>query len=376
MDTTINSAKEIIYKIASERINRYRNGERVMNAPVSMLSAPGVGKSAVVSEIADWLDVPMVDVRLSAMEAADVQGIPYVENGEMRFSTPEWFPVVENGDDDCGIIFFDELSNAPRAVQQAAYRAVWDRTIQNGKKLPDGWIIIAAGNRKEDKTGAGDILPALANRFATHINIRPDLDDFLSYAAANGIHHHVQGYLAFKPASLYQFDPKHHTESAFPSPRSWEFVSEHLKMGFSSEQLTFALSGCIGEGTAHEFIGFQKFYSKLPNFKKIIEGKETYKFPKDSDPGLVFALVSSLVVYSFETVQEEDWTGLDNLGSIIEQIPDEYVTLYFKQIRSYFEANQPPEKRDEQQFAKVIHKSKKIGNSFTNIRKYTKTRSR
>lgn len=373
MDTTINTARDIIYSIAKERMARAEKGERVLNAPIACHSAPGVGKSAIMREVGEYLDVPVVDVRLSAMEAADVQGIPYVHEGEMRFSTPEWFPCPENGDSEYGILFFDEISNAPRAVQQAAYRAIWDRTIQNGKKLPAGWIIVAAGNRKEDKTGSGDLLPALANRFAAHINIRADVDDFLSYAAANGLHHHVQGYIAFSPKDLYNFDPKHNTEAAFPSPRSWEFVSEHLSMNLTDEQLSLALSGCIGEGAATKFMGFRKYYSKLPDFQKIISGEKEYKVPNDDEPGLIFALVSSLVVYSFQMVQDKNDQGLDNLGAVIEQIPDEYLTLYFKQIRSYFEANLPPDQKNSNEFTQVMRRSNKISNAFSRIRKFTKT---
>jgi len=167
LTTTIGSAKDLIQKAIAAEL---KSG---VHMPIYMHSSPGIGKSAITKQIATTLDIGFVDVRLAQMEQADVAGIPYVSHSDvegieiMKVSIPDWFPSKERVGagifPEKGILFFDEMSNAPLGVQQSAYRIVLDREIHRNCELGDGWVIVSAGNLKEDKTGAKGVAPALAN---------------------------------------------------------------------------------------------------------------------------------------------------------------------------------------------------------------------
>jgi len=310
---------------AKELIKRVILAEKHM--PVFMHSSPGIGKSAVTRQIATELGMEFVDIRLSTMEPSDLCGIPYVSEGGMNFSIPSWFPTDPESK---GILFFDELTNAPITTQHAAYRIILDRSLQTGLELPVGWKIVAAGNLKSDKTGAKDVAPALSNRFAMHIHVKADLEDFTAYAISNKLDVGIIGFLNFKAEALYRFDPMKN-EVSFATPRSWEQASNIRALGFSDADMTVALSGCIGEGTTSEFQAFLKFYQKLPDFRKIMDGTMEYKVPTN-DIGVQFAVSSSLIVHL--ATNYKDAEKVKNLEKVMTQLPDDQLFLIYKSLKS------------------------------------------
>src|SRR4030065_481378 len=209
---TISAAKNIVKKCINFNLEKLKANQEVDHAPVYLHSSPGIGKSSIVLQTAKELGIGFIDVRLAQMEQSDVAGIPFVATSAevMKISVPEWFPSkekIEKGEKpQYGILFFDELSNAPLGVQHAAYGIILDRMV-HGVELGDGWQIVAAGNLKTDKTGAKGVAPALANRFGTHLEIKATLADFSNYAVSKGFNHQIIGYLNFQPANLYSFDP-------------------------------------------------------------------------------------------------------------------------------------------------------------------------
>lgn len=305
--------------------------------PIFLHSSPGIGKSAIVKQLVKRLskelsiEVEMRDFRLASCEASDLCGIPYVshagkETEDMRFSTPDWFPRDPKS---FGILFLDELSNAPISVQHAAYRLVNDRELHDGVRLPDGWLIVAAGNLKTDKTGVKGIAPALANRFGTHLYIQPSVQAFSDYGNSNGMHSHVLGFLNFKQDALYRA-PKDGSEDAYPTPRSWEAVSEYLKGSYGEDELDIILAGCVGKGVATDFIAFRENYGKLPNMEDIMLGKKTYTVKKE-DRGLSFALVSSLVSCVIQNFSNK--SKLSNLEKLLTQLDDDFLTYFFRSLQ-------------------------------------------
>ena len=84
-----------------------------------------------------------------------------------------------------GILFLDEITSAPPSVSAAAYQLILDRKLGE-YEVPDGWAIIAAGNRQGDR-GVTYSMPApLANRFS-HYEVDINLDDWVAWAYANGV---------------------------------------------------------------------------------------------------------------------------------------------------------------------------------------------
>lgn len=256
---------------------------------ISITGSPGLGKSSIVHQVAAELGMYVIDLRLSAMEESAVLGVPYVLGGIMAFSTPQWWP--DESDTRPFILFLDELWSASPMVQTAAYRLILDRTIQNGKRLPDNCFIIAAGNLKSDKTGARDPLPAAANRFGMHLEIDKtrSFKPFIEWAYKEEFDLRLLAFLEWSRESVYGKIGK---ETAYATPRTIEDVNTHLKTYKTDYLLNIAIASAVGSEWAHKFSGYRENFGKLPDYERVKAGdtKYTYEKPDTGDIGLDFAI--------------------------------------------------------------------------------------
>lgn len=348
--STLLDAREFIIAAAKQMADSGKPAEGVM-----LHSSPGVGKSAVVNglggEIGDLFEqtfnakFKVWDVRVGSMQESDIQGIPYpttvgvADDGreikDMQFSTPMWFPK----EGECGILFLDELSNAPIANQHACYRLVHDRTIHNGTKLPAGVMIAAAGNTKEDKTGAKGIVPALARRFQAHFFIEPTVEEFNIYAFRNGLHSSVIAFLSYDPSKLVGHSLA--GEYGFPCPANWESVSNILQNKYLSDSLREAgVLSCVGTSVGTEFIGFLRNADYLPNFEKVRRTGE-YELPKnaDVDRGIAFTIISATAAQLLQDLTSpvaltaEQKAGADNLANILTKFDVSTMGVTFRSVK-------------------------------------------
>lgn len=264
--------------LATEAINKAID----VKQPIFVWGPPGVGKSSVIKAAAKQRSVPIIDLRLTLLDSVDLRGFPHMVNNRMHFATPGFFPT-----DGEGILFLDEMNAAAPAVQAAAYQLVLDR--KSGEyELPDGWAIIAAGNRETDQ-GVTYTMPApLANRF-THIDFEVHFDDWRKWAIENGIKPEIVNFISFRPGMLNEFDPD---KRAFPTPRSWEFVSKIIDGEQTNEVERALISGSVGEGAAAELAGFLKIYRNLPDPDMVLMNPSKAQVP--TDPATLYALCGAL----------------------------------------------------------------------------------
>lgn len=265
------------------------------DTPLYLHSAPGIGKSALMRQLSAHVrkqqpnqpGTGFIDIRVGTMLPEDLTGIP-VPNLEKKVA--EWlratfWPNAER-DGETGIIAFDELSDASRALQSCIYRVVLERQIGE-YKLPPGWWPVAAGNRREDRAAAQSLSTALANRFA-HCHIRADAEVWARWAAANNIDPMLIGFLKFRQELIHSMAGA--DLLAFPSPRSWERCSKIFS--YPDAGLRFKLiAGNVGEGAALEVESFFKAL-ELPDFDDIVNRPLKAMLP--TDPGSRYAL-SSLI---------------------------------------------------------------------------------
>lgn len=205
---------------------------------------PGVGKSAIVFEIAKERDIAFIDLRLSQLESADIRGIPHVEADSKgsKWYPPETIPFNIFADlpvpgkhnkgkcfRDGGILFLDEFNRARFDVFQAAFELVLDRRVGTNDIL-DNWYIVAAGNLgEEDGTEVTEMNDAaLNNRFA-HFTVEDAgmFECWVNWAKKNDIHPDVLGFIQTKRSYLYT-EPTD-GDYSFCTPRTWEKFSSILK---------------------------------------------------------------------------------------------------------------------------------------------------
>lgn len=261
------------------------------HTPVMLWGPPGVGKSQIVAHVGERHQAPVIDIRLSQMEPSDLRGIPFRVGDLVQWAVPALLPDAQRHGPS-GVLFLDEITSAPPAVSAAAYQLILDRRLGD-YRVPDGWVIFAAGNRQGDR-GVTYAMPApLANRFS-HFEVTVNLDDWAAWAYVHGIDERLIAFLRFKPELLFAFDAARTLagEMAFPSPRSWEFAHRALqKFGDSPQLLVGALSACVGHAAGVECAAFIDSLDRLPDLDAITEGRET-DVPTEID--LQYAVAAAL----------------------------------------------------------------------------------
>ncbi len=279
--------------------------------PVFVWGAPGVGKSQVVAQVAKKKGIDLVDVRAVLLDPVDLRGLPHIdENRRACWCAPAFLPTQG-----VGILFLDELNAAPPLVQAACYQLVLDRQLGE-YHLPEGWSIVAAGNRETDRAVTHRMPSALANRFV-HLNFDVDSKEWLIWAQNNEIAPEVIAFIRFRPQLLHSFDPQK-DDKAFPTPRSWEFVSRIMSRQTSAIPDLELISGVIGDGAASEFCGFLKIYHNLPDPDTLLENPETAVVP--DDPATLYAVCELLS-------QKTDLTNLPQIMTYAKRLPPEFSVM-------------------------------------------------
>lgn len=286
--------------------------------PVFLWGAPGVGKSQVVAQTARSLGLKLRDIRAVLLDPVDLRGLPRVSaEGRAVWCPPSFLPAED--DTGGGVLFLDELNAAPPLVQAACYQLVLDRCIGE-YRLPDGWCVVAAGNRDKDRTVTHRMPTALANRMV-HLDFDADLDDWLDWAENAGIRPEVRAFLRFRPRLLHSFDPAS-ADRAFPSPRSWEFVSKILDAAPSQDVEYELFRGTVGRVCAAEFAGFLDVWHGLPDVDEVLSDPLHARVPEE--PAALYALCEALGLRACEE-------NMEALADYAQRLPAEFGVLLMRE---------------------------------------------
>lgn len=301
------ASNELIYDIINTNMKAIMANPSLSESipPMLIRGAPGIGKSSVIKKLAKDLGINYIDIRLAQMEPVDLRGLP-VPNKDNK--TVEWFVSGdlprENEHGKFGILLFDELTSADRSLQVASYELILDRRLGNLYKIPDGWYIVACGNRVEDKAVATTMSSALANRLM-HFDMEPDAEDWGNWAIANEIHPSVVGFIKYRPECLFDMKGQN-IERGWPSPRSWERVSNMISLHGKNEQVFRQIVyGLIGNNVGLEFMQFYKINKNFDDVLDMMTNPDAkITIPKKSDE--IFALCSAMQYLVWKGKDEED----------------------------------------------------------------------
>ncbi len=330
---TVSDAKKQLlnlYRIAVEKGIPFRS----LPTPFYW-GSPGVGKSESVYQLADELSaitdkkVRVTDVRLLLFSPVDLRGVPVADSNRefTNWLKPKIFD-MEDQEGCINILFLDELSAAPQSVQAAAYQICLDRKIGE-HQLPDNCIVIAAGNRTTDRSISYKMPKALANRLI-HFNIISDFSSWKKWALEKGVSPKVIAYLTFDSTRLC-VEPDS-SDLAYPTPRSWAFVSTLLNtVDGDPEKIHSLIAGCVGNDTAIEFESFCKGILKMPSVYEIFEGK-CKDYPKAHD--VLYALISALTATVYNRQSTVTLQELENVCRYVSALPQDFVMVFMKDIRA------------------------------------------
>lgn len=292
--------------------------------PILIHSSPGVGKSSIVREVARKLNIGFVDVRLAEMESVDIRGLPSVDKelGVMKWNAPDFWPRDPKSK---GIIFLDEITSCDKSCQVAAYELILDRKIGDFYKVPDGWYIVSAGNLTTDRAVAMSMSSALSNRFM-HVELEVDDAQWVKWAMTHDVHPSVTGFIQYRPMALFNME-KENLERGWPSPRSWERVSQMTKIYGSNENLLRKIVyGLVGPAKGVEFMEFHRLNKSFDNIIDMMYGKTPIKIPEKNDQ--LYAMCSTMIYVLWRGQDAEDERKrLDGFFKILTEMRPEFVMM-------------------------------------------------
>src|SRR5215472_3179765 len=207
--------------------------------PVFIWGPPGIGKSALVQHFAGEVGLPCVSLLGSQLAPEDLIGVPQIVDGRSRFCPPV---SIARSAPYC--LFLDELNACSHEVQKAFYSLIHERRIGE-YSLPEGSVVIGAGNRSQDSAIVKPMSSALMNRMI-HVHLKVSHRDWLEWAGANNIHPTIVEYIQTRPDHLWSQPPKH--EEPFSTPRSWHMLSDALHEygeNMADEALEVLAFGCL-----------------------------------------------------------------------------------------------------------------------------------
>jgi hypothetical protein len=257
--------------------------------PVFIWGAPGIGKSALVEEFAIEVGLDCVSLLGSQLAPEDIIGIP-----QIRGETSEFLPPRMIARKEPYVLFLDELNACSQEVQKAFYSLIYERRIGE-YHLPEGSVVIGAGNRTQDSAIVKTMSSALINRMF-HVQLKPDVKSWLTWAYGNGIHSWVTDYINQRPDHLFSEPPK--TEEPFSTPRSWHMLSDALKEFGAGEKevpietIRMLAYGSITASHAGMFAAFVKQLSNKYLLEDIIKGEARWP-DKPEDRDVLYFLAQS-----------------------------------------------------------------------------------
>lgn len=258
--------------------------------------APGIGKTDIVLQAAAAADADVILMHPAVADPTDPKGLPALVDGRAEF--------LPYGDmrrlmaaTRLTVGFMDDFGQAPLSVQAAFMQLFLAREL-NGKKISDNVVFVIATNRRQDKAGVTGILEPVKSRFATIVELTPDLEDWTRWALNTtlfaGQPHATQfpaeviGFIRFRPGLLSDFQPTTDLTNS-PSPRTWKHLAELWTIGARDPE---TLAGAVGEGAATEFLAFTRIFAKLPNPDAVLLAPDTADVP--TDPATLYALSAAL----------------------------------------------------------------------------------
>jgi ATPase family associated with various cellular activities (AAA) len=307
--------------------------------PVLLWGAPGTGKTSAIRAMAAAMGLPCETVIASIREPSDFAGLPVVTGNAVRFAPPLW--AIRLADAGTGVLFLDELSTAPPAVQAALLRVVLERTVGD-LTLPADVAVVAAANPPEQAADGWDLSAPLANRLC-HLSWQTSprsIADGLAggwaapsvpllppeWLAAEQLHKGiVAAFLQVRPA-LAIAPPSSAAEAGrgWPSPRTWEMAARLMTAADAaraSDQARSALiRGAVGDGAGVEFLAWL-VEMDLPNPEEVLADPESFRLPERGDRA--YAALASIAAAVAAEPTPQRWTaGWQVLGGCAAAVPD------------------------------------------------------
>ena len=206
--------------------------------PVFLLGAPGVGKTAVMEQIAGELGIGLISYSMIHHTRQSALGLPYIVKknyGGKEVSVSEYtmseiiasvYEMMETTGVREGILFLDEVNCVSETLAPAMLQFLQFKTF-GSHALPEGWIIVTAGNPPEYNRSVREFDIATLDRLKV-LEVEADFEAWKEYAYEQNVHPAVISYLSVKQGDFCVVETTVEGKS-FVTPRGWDDLSEMMK---------------------------------------------------------------------------------------------------------------------------------------------------
>ena len=207
--------------------------------PVFLIGPPGIGKTAIMEQIASELGVGLVSYSMTHHTRQSALGLPYIttkEYGGKAYQVSEYtmseiigsvYDLMRETGKTEGILFLDEINCvsetlAPCMLQFLQYK------VFGQHRVPQGWILVTAGNPPEYNKSVRDFDIVTWDRLK-RIDVEPDYEVWKAYARSKGVHPAVMTYLAARKKDFFKVENAADGKR-FVTARGWDDLSEMIKL--------------------------------------------------------------------------------------------------------------------------------------------------
>lgn len=258
--------------------------------PVFLLGAPGIGKTAIMEQIAQEMGIALVSYAMTHHTRQSALGLPFIaqrQYGDEEYSISEYtmseiiasvYETMEQSGLKEGILFLDEINCVSETLAPSMLQFLQYKTFGR-HRVPDGWVIVTAGNPPEYNRMVREFDVVTMDRLKL-MNIEPDLKAWKKYAVGKQIHGAILAYLEIKPEDFYHMEMTAKGRS-YVTARGWEDLSDMLKM-YEAEKCvadeTLVAQYLANERVVKEFTAYYELYNKYKrdyHISDILEGNAT-----------------------------------------------------------------------------------------------------
>lgn len=220
----------------------------VHQRPLLLIGAPGIGKTAIMEQVAREENIGLVSYTMTHHTRQSAVGLPKIVSrvyDGITMDVTEYtmseiiaavYAQMENTGKKEGILFLDEINCVSETLAPAMLQFLQNKTF-GGHRVPEGWLIVAAGNPSGYNKSVREFDIVTLDR-VRKMEVQPDLEVWMEYAWKQGIHGAVLSYLNIRKDSFY-YIKNSREEKAFVTARGWEDLSRILK---SYEELGIQIS--------------------------------------------------------------------------------------------------------------------------------------
>ena len=290
----IKEAKQEIINTVKAYLCKNAEGEyripAIRQRPVLLMGPPGIGKTQIMEQIASECGIGLVSYTITHHTRQSAVGLPMIKTEEFEgkeYSVTEYtmseiiagvYKAVKEQGQREGILFIDEINCVSETLIPTMLQFLQCKTFGN-QKVPEGWIIVAAGNPPEFNRSVREFDMVTYDRLRV-INIDADLEVWREYAKEREIHNAILSYLDIRPQNFYRAEADV-DGLKFVTARGWEDMSSLM---YVYEELGISINaGVVGEflhneDIAEDFAAYYDLYNKYRDdygINNILAGNAT-----------------------------------------------------------------------------------------------------